>query len=94
MRLSESQPHRIANLTSPLDTTKLREALTKAEKEYADRKKEHDNAQQDIDELFDPKFFGSQGEWRQPSNQCLSKNTGEYVPVSVTCGMYAHRTVL
>ncbi|VDB86795.1 unnamed protein product [Peniophora sp. CBMAI 1063] len=64
--------------TSSAGTTKLRETLTKAEKELADRKKEHDNAKQDIDELFDPKFFGSQGEWRQPSNKCLSKDTGDY----------------
>lgn len=87
LQLSVIMPFRAYSLIQSLDTTKLREALSQAEKDLANSKKEHDNAKQDLDELFDPKFFGSQGEWRQPTNKCFSKDTGECVYFGILAGV-------
>ncbi|KAI0034384.1 glucosidase II beta subunit-like-domain-containing protein [Vararia minispora EC-137] len=55
-----------------------KEALAQAERDFAKTKQELDDSARDLNELFDPKFFGAQGEWRKLANQCLSKNTGDY----------------
>jgi protein kinase C substrate 80K-H len=56
---------------------KAKAELTEAETELANTKKALADATQDIEELFDPKFFGAEGEWRKLVNQCISKDTGE-----------------
>jgi protein kinase C substrate 80K-H len=38
-----------------------------------------DNEKRALSELFDPKKYGSQGEWKKLDRLCLSKDAGEYV---------------
>ena len=35
-------------------------------------------AEEDLEKLFDPKWYGKEGEWRKLKDTCLSKDTGEY----------------
>jgi protein kinase C substrate 80K-H len=32
-----------------------------------------------LEKLFDPEWFGTEGEWKKLENMCLAKDTGEYV---------------
>ena len=59
-------------------TSKARTALQNAENELRTLRKEKESAQKDIARLFDPEWYGSEGEWKKLDGQCLSKDTGEY----------------
>ena len=59
------------------DATKSKEALNEAEKTLTKRKKELDDAKQDLEWLFDPSAFGEEGEWKKLDKVCLSKEVGE-----------------
>jgi protein kinase C substrate 80K-H len=59
------------------DATRARQSFTAAETELNRLKKEFQDAQEDLKDLFDPTVFGKRGEWKKLQGTCLSKDTGE-----------------
>ncbi|KAA1465898.1 hypothetical protein DENSPDRAFT_925436 [Dentipellis sp. KUC8613] len=57
---------------------KAREAFNNAEHSLNLAKKELEEAENSLGELFDPTGFGKQGEWKKLDGTCLSKDTGDY----------------
>ena len=49
-----------------------------AENQLRALRKEKESAQKDLARLFDPEWFGAEGEWKKLDGQCFSKDTGEY----------------
>ncbi|KAL5508480.1 hypothetical protein ACEPAH_6099 [Sanghuangporus vaninii] len=64
--------------TESSGTSKARTAFHDAERELNKIRKEKENAQRELARLFDPEWFGAEGEWKKLDGQCLSKDTGEY----------------
>lgn len=60
------------------DTSKARKAFTDAEHSLNLAKQERQKAEEELSRLFDPEWFGSEGEWKRLQGACLSKDTGEY----------------
>ncbi|PCH41568.1 hypothetical protein WOLCODRAFT_24840 [Wolfiporia cocos MD-104 SS10] len=60
------------------DTSRARKAFTDAEDALKNVQQERDKAQEELTRLFDPEWFGPEGEWKKLQNACLSKDTGEY----------------
>ncbi|KAF7313462.1 hypothetical protein HMN09_00502100 [Mycena chlorophos] len=60
------------------DTSKARQALTDAENALNKVKKQHKEAEEELEEIFDAEGFGIDGEWKKLDNTCLELNTGEY----------------
>jgi protein kinase C substrate 80K-H len=48
-----------------------------AESDLSRMRRDRENAQKALSELFDPAHFGSQGEWKKLDQQCLQKDSGE-----------------
>ncbi len=67
---------------------KAREAFNSVEHSLNLAKKELEEAENSLGELFDPTGFGKQGEWKKLDGTCLSKDTGEYVHISITQSLY------
>lgn len=59
--------------------SRAREAYNDAEHSLSLAKKELEQAQTDLADLFDPTGFGKEGEWKKLDNTCLSTDTGESV---------------
>ncbi|EJD00926.1 endoplasmic reticulum protein [Fomitiporia mediterranea MF3/22] len=59
-------------------TSKARTAYFDADRSLNKIRKEKETAQQQLAHLFDPEWFGADGEWKKLDGQCLEKDTGEY----------------
>ncbi|OSX60577.1 hypothetical protein POSPLADRAFT_1148504 [Postia placenta MAD-698-R-SB12] len=66
-----------ASADSP-DTSKARQAYTNAENSLNAKKQELQRTQEELTRMFDPEWFGSEGEWKRLQGVCLSKDTGDY----------------
>ncbi|KAJ7162638.1 glucosidase II beta subunit-like-domain-containing protein [Mycena crocata] len=60
------------------DSSKARQALNDAEAALNRVKKDKENAEEDLDEIFNIQGFGAEGEWKKLDGTCLELNTGEY----------------
>lgn len=63
----------------PPDTSRAKQALNDAEYTLTHAVKEKSNAEEELQRLFDPAWFGRDGEWKKLQGTCLEKNTGESV---------------
>lgn len=61
------------------DTSKAQKALNDAEHSLSLTKKEKEDKERDFARLYDPEWFGAQGEWKKLDRTCLAKEVGEYV---------------
>lgn len=59
------------------DANKARERLNDAERKLGPAKKQLETAMTDLEDLFDPAWYGAEGEWKKLHNTCLSKESGE-----------------
>ncbi|KAH9843751.1 glucosidase II beta subunit-like-domain-containing protein [Rhodofomes roseus] len=60
------------------DTSAARKAYQDAENTLKSVKKDLDKAQNELERLFDPEWYGPEGEWKKLDGTCLTKDTGEY----------------
>lgn len=67
--------------TDVADTSRLRQLLSDAEASLQETEEKLKNFQQDLEDLFNPRRFGKDGEWKKLDRLCLEKDTGEYVPL-------------
>lgn len=65
------------NSSQSTDTSKARNAFQKAENSLNIAKKEKEQADKDLARLFDPEWYGKEGEWKKLDGLCLEKDTGE-----------------
>ncbi|KIK65747.1 hypothetical protein GYMLUDRAFT_158799 [Collybiopsis luxurians FD-317 M1] len=63
---------------SSTDTSRSRQALTDAENHLNKLKKEKENAENDLKEIFNIHGYGYEGEWKKLDNTCLKKEIGDY----------------
>ena len=63
-----------------LDTSRAKQALHDAERALNTVVKQKSDAEEDLAHLFDPEWYGREGEWRKLDGTCISKDTGECVP--------------
>ncbi|KAI9466553.1 glucosidase II beta subunit-like-domain-containing protein [Lactarius psammicola] len=61
------------------DATRARERLNDAERNLDSVQKQMETARSDLSDLFDPAWYGAEGEWKKLHNTCLTKDTGDYV---------------
>jgi protein kinase C substrate 80K-H len=61
------------------DANKAREKLNDAERNLGSVKKQLEKATTDLEDLFDPAWYGVEGEWKKLHNTCLSKENGDYI---------------
>ncbi len=61
------------------DATRARERLNDAERNLNSVQKQLEIAKEDLRNLFDPAWYGAEGEWKKLHGTCLTKDTGEYV---------------
>ncbi len=59
------------------DATRARERLNDAERNLDSVQKQLETARTDLRDLFDPAWYGAEGEWKKLHNTCLTKDTGE-----------------
>ena len=62
-----------------LDAGRARKALSDAEHSLKLTEDQVKEARTGLDNLFNPEWFGREGEWKKLKDVCLSKDTGEYV---------------
>jgi protein kinase C substrate 80K-H len=60
-----------------IDATRARERLNDAERNFDSVQKKLDTARTDLRDLFDPAWYGAEGEWKKLHNTCLTKDVGE-----------------
>lgn len=60
-----------------LDTSKQQKALNDAEHSLRLTKKEKEDKEQELARLFDPEWYGAEGEWKKLHGTCLEKELGE-----------------
>ena len=59
------------------DTSKQQKALNDAEHSLRLAKKEKEDAEKELARLFDPEWYGAQGEWKKLHGTCIDKEVGE-----------------
>ena len=62
-----------------VDTSKARQALTDAERELSKAQSDVSTGRNDLSRLFDPAWYGKEGEFKKLDGTCLEKDTGESV---------------
>ncbi|KZW03841.1 hypothetical protein EXIGLDRAFT_599996 [Exidia glandulosa HHB12029] len=60
------------------ETNRARQARDTARNQLNDAKRKRDDEERELRRLFDPTWFGGEGQWKQLENKCISKDTGEY----------------
>lgn len=60
-----------------IDDSAARKAYQDAESTLNSVRKDLDKAQNELERLFDPEWFGPEGEWKKLEGTCLAKDTGE-----------------
>ncbi|RPD62087.1 endoplasmic reticulum protein [Lentinus tigrinus ALCF2SS1-7] len=61
------------------DTSKQQKALNDAEHSLRLTKKEKEDAEKELARLFDPEWYGAQGEWKKLHGTCIDKEVGDYI---------------
>lgn len=61
------------------ETAKARDAHSKAINALHNTERKVEDETSALEKVFDPQWFGSEGEWKKLENMCLAKDTGEYV---------------
>ena len=59
------------------DTSKARDAFRKAENSLNIAKKEKEDAEKALNRIFDPEWYGKDGEWKKLDGLCLERDTVE-----------------
>ncbi len=59
------------------DTSRARQAFNDAEHSLNLAKQEKEKAEKDLRHIFDPEWFGREGEWKKLDGTCIEKDTGE-----------------
>lgn len=67
----------VKNSSQSTDTSKARNAFQQAENSLNIAKKEKEQADKELARLFDPEWYGKEGEWKKLDGLCLEKDTGE-----------------
>jgi len=65
-------------VTNSDETAQARTAFQDAESKLNSAKDKKRDDQDELAELFDPEYFGSEGQFKKLHGLCLSKDTGEY----------------
>ncbi|TDL29245.1 hypothetical protein BD410DRAFT_779584 [Rickenella mellea] len=73
----------LLGIAKPAPDTSNKAALARmvfstAEQSLTRIKKDKQNAQEDLARLFDPEWYGKDGEWKKLHGSCLKLDTGEY----------------
>ncbi|KAE9398280.1 hypothetical protein BT96DRAFT_976528 [Gymnopus androsaceus JB14] len=63
---------------SSTDTSRSRQALSDAEVHLRDLKKEKEQAENDLKEMFNVHGYGAEGEWKKLDGTCLRTDVGDY----------------
>lgn len=63
---------------SSAESTHARQVFSDAENALKQVRKDKENAEKDLSELFDPTGYGVEGEWKKLDGMCLEKDTGDY----------------
>lgn len=66
-------------LANIVDTSKARTSFQSAENDLRKAKREKENAEKDLNRLYDEEWFGKDGAWKKLDKFCVEKDTGEYV---------------
>ncbi|TFK85069.1 endoplasmic reticulum protein [Polyporus arcularius HHB13444] len=61
------------------DTSKQQKALNDAEHSLRLTRKEKEDKEQELARLFDPEWYGAEGEWKKLHGTCLEKELGDYI---------------
>ena len=61
------------------DTSKAQKALSDAQSALDKVRREKQKSDESIERLFDPEWYGSQGEWKKLDHTCIEKEVGECV---------------
>jgi len=67
-----------SSLTESADSSRAKQAYHDAEHSLSVAIQERENAEQSLSQLFDPAWFGREGEWKKLDDTCLEKDTGDY----------------
>ncbi|KAJ3889220.1 glucosidase II beta subunit-like-domain-containing protein [Lentinula edodes] len=67
-----------SEISSSTDTSRSRQVLTDAENELNKVKKEKENAENDLKEIFNIHGYGLEGEWKKLDGTCLRTENGDY----------------
>ena len=59
------------------DASKQQKALNDAEHSLRMAKNEKEDAEKELVRLFDPEWYGAQGEWKKLHGTCIDKEVGE-----------------
>jgi len=62
-----------------LETAKARDAHNKAINALRTAERQVEDEIKALEKLFDPGWFGSEGDWKKLENVCLTKDTGDYI---------------
>ncbi|KAI0363840.1 endoplasmic reticulum protein [Pilatotrama ljubarskyi] len=61
------------------DASRVQKALSDAEHSLGLTRKEKDDKERELSRLFDPEWYGPDGEWKKLDGTCLSKEVGDYI---------------
>jgi len=67
-----------AKRDSTAETSRARTAFQDAERALSRLRKDKQGAQDDLGRLFDPAYFGKDGEWKKLDGLCLQTESGDY----------------
>ena len=59
------------------DASRAKQSLSDAENALRTVTKEMDDSEEELTRIFDPTWFGREGEFKKLQGTCLEKNTGE-----------------
>lgn len=63
------------------ETNRARQTRDEARNRFYDAKRKREDEERELRRLYDPEWFGGEGQWKQLENKCFSKDTGECVAV-------------
>jgi protein kinase C substrate 80K-H len=69
----------LPHLLCASETTRVKHALGEAERVLSSVSRDKSSSEQELSRLFDPAWYGREGEWKKLSGTCVEKDTGEYV---------------
>ncbi|KAH9853957.1 endoplasmic reticulum protein [Lenzites betulinus] len=68
-----------ASTEESADASRLQKSLSDAKHSLDLTRKEKDNADRELSRLFDPEWYGKDGEWKKLDRTCISKEVGDYI---------------
>ncbi|KAI0829300.1 endoplasmic reticulum protein [Trametes gibbosa] len=67
------------NTEDSADASRLQKSLSDAEHSLGLTRKEKDDTDRELGRLFDPEWYGREGEWKKLDRTCISKEVGDYI---------------